>query len=581
MIGTGEAAPSEVPASSRDAVQAVRAGSTTLRGRPDWWRTAVTYQVYLRSFADGNGDGVGDVPGLLSRLPHIADLGVDAIWITPWYRSPMADGGYDVADHRDIEPLFGTLDDAQAVIDAAHALGLRVLLDVVPNHTSDRHAWFRAALASAPGSPERARYLFRDGLGPGGAEPPNDWRSAFGGPAWTRVLEADGRPGQWYCHLFAPEQPDLDWTNPDVAADFERTLRFWFDRGVDGFRIDVAMSLAKAPGLPDAGPNAWEHSDDNANFVPGHPCFDREEVHDVWRSWRSIADSYDPPRIFVGEVGGVTPDRVARYLRPDELHGAFNLDVLKARWDADDLRRTIDTTTEALREVGATSTWVLSSHDEPRHLTRFGWPDTGWRHPRLPLQGEPDLVVGERRARAALLLMLALPGGAYLYQGEELGLEQVLDIPDDLLQDPNWERSGRTMRGRDGCRVPLPWDGDAAPFAFSPDGATPWLPQPAAWARKTVAVQAADPGSMLNLYRRALAIRRTEPGLGGAGALAAFRWLPSPPGTLRFSRDDGIHVAVNLSDAIWLLPEGRLTLLRSTGEAAEPLRPDTAEWYRA
>jgi alpha-glucosidase len=537
--------------------------------------------VYLRSFADGNGDGVGDLPGLLARLPYLADLGVDAIWITPWYRSPMADGGYDVADYRAIDPLFGTLDDAQAVIDRAHALGLRVIVDIVPNHTSDQHAWFRAALERGRGSAARRRYLFRDGRGPGGDLPPNDWMSVFGGPAWTRVTEADGSPGQWYCHLFAPEQPDLDWTDPSVHAEFDETLRFWFDRGVDGFRIDVAMSLAKAPGLPDVPPDAWEHAGSSVYVRPGHPYFDREDVHEVWRAWRAIADAYDPPRVFVGEVAVVRPERLARYLRRDELHSAFNFDVLKSPWDATELRRTIDATMGALRGVGAPATWVLSNHDEPRHLTRFGWPETGWRDPMLPLQGEPDLVLGERRARAAILLTLGLPGGAYLYQGEELGLEQVLDIPDHLLQDPTWERSGHTARGRDGCRVPLPWEGDAAPFGFSPVGVTPWLPQPAAWAGKTAAAQAADPASMLTLYRQALALRRAEAGLGSAAALGAFTWLPSPDGTLLFRRGEGLHVAINLAGGDWALPDGRTTLLRSDGRAGGPLPSDTGEWFRA
>ncbi|MFN8619790.1 MAG: glycoside hydrolase family 13 protein [Chloroflexota bacterium] len=542
----------------------------------DWWRTAVIHQVYLRSFADGNGDGVGDLPGLRARLPYLADLGVDAIWITPWYRSPMADGGYDVADYRDIDPLFGTLADAQAVIDDAHALGLRVIVDIVPNHTSDQHAWFRAAVERGRGSAARRRYLFRDGRGPGGDLPPNDWPAAFGGPAWTRITEPDGTPGQWYLHLFAPEQPDLDWTQPSVHADFDETLRFWFGRGVDGFRIDVAMSLVKAPGLPDAGPDGWVRAGSGGYARPDHPFLDREEVHEVWRAWRAIADSYDPPRVFVGEVAVLPPDRLARYVRPDELHSAFNFDVLKCPWDAARLRATIDTTMAALGRVGAPATWVLSNHDEPRHLTRFGWPETGWRDPLMTLQGDPDLALGERRARAAALLTLGLPGGAYLYQGEELGLEQVLDIPDHLLQDPTWERSGHTARGRDGCRVPIPWGGDAPPFGFSPEGVTPWLPQPASWVAKTVTAESADPGSMLWLYRSALAIRRAEAGFTSAD----FRWLDSPDGTLLFARGDGIHVAVNLSASSLPLPAARTTLLRSTGPADGPLPPDSAEWFR-
>lgn len=537
----------------------------------DWWRTAVIYQVYLRSFADGNGDGIGDLPGLRARLPYLAGLGVDAIWITPWYPSPMADGGYDVADYRAIDPLFGTLDDARAVLADAHALGLRVLVDIVPNHTSSAHPWFREALAAAPGSPARARYLFRDGRGAGGDEPPNNWLSAFGGPAWTRVAEADGRPGQWYLHLFAPEQPDLDWTQPEIRADFETTLRFWFDLGIDGFRIDVAMSLTKDPALPDL---AFVDPTGAERWAIDHPYLDRDEVHEVWRSWRAIADAYDPPRVFVGEIALTRPDRLAHYLRRDELHTAFNFEFLKAGFDAAAIRGAVDATTTALRGVGAPATWVLSNHDEPRHVTRFGLPDTAWRHPLLPDQGEPDLELGTRRARAAALLLLALPGGAYLYQGEELGLWQVRDLPDDLLQDPTWERSGHTIRGRDGCRVPIPWDGDEPPFGFGPGDAA-WLPQPAAWRDFTPAAEDRDPASMLSLYRAALRLRRSLDGLRGDD----FAWLPSPDGTLVFARGGGLRCALNLGATPLALPAARRSILRSDGAAGGALPPDTAEWY--
>jgi alpha-glucosidase len=546
------------------------AGSSAGRSDGEWWRTAVIYQVYPRSFADGNGDGIGDIAGLRSRLPYLAELGIDALWINPWYPSPMADGGYDVADYRSIDPVFGTLADAEALIREAHGLGLRIILDIVPNHTSSEHPWFRAALAAPPGSSERARYIFRDGGGPGGDEPPNNWGSTFGGPAWTRVTDPDGRPGQWYLHLFASEQPDLDWSVTEVREDFDRTLRFWFDRGVDGFRIDVAMSLVKDPALPDVAPDAFDD-----RWVSNHPYMDRDEVHEIWNRWRRVADEYDPPRVFVGEIAITRPERLALYLRAEELHTAFNFDFLKSRWDADELRTVIDATFAALRPVDAPATWVLSNHDEPRHVTRFGLPDTGWRNTWLPDEGEPDLALGTRRARAAALLMLALPGCCYVYQGEELGLWQVRDIPDELLQDPTWERSGRTVRGRDGCRVPLPWSGDAPPFGFGPAGSVPWLPQPAAWRDYSVSAEWAAPDSVLALYRAALRIRR------GSGFLAgpAFTWLASPAGTLLFGRGRGFRCAVNVSGEAMPLPPSRSTLLRSDCGTGDDLPPDTAEWY--
>ncbi len=536
------------------------------RSGSDWWRTAVIYQVYLRSFADGNGDGIGDLPGLRARLPYVAGLGVDAIWITPWYPSPMADGGYDVADYRAIDPLFGTLDDAQTVLDDAHGLGLRVLVDIVPNHTSSEHRWFQAALRASPGSVERGRYHFRDGRGPGGDEPPNDWRSAFGGPAWTRVTETDGAPGQWYLHLFAPEQPDLNWASPEIRADFEQTLRFWFDLGVDGLRIDVAMNLAKDPDLPDLATFDGPPS-------AGHPYTDRDEVHDVWRSWRRIADGYDPPRVFVGEVHVGDPARLAAYARPDELHTVFNFEFLKAPFEAGSLRAAVDRTLGALGAVGAPSTWVLSNHDEPRHLTRFGLPYTWYRPPDLPDEGEPDLALGTRRARAAVLLSLALPGGAYLYQGEELGLWEVRDLPAELRQDPAWARSGGTVQGRDGCRVPLPWAGQAPPFAFGA-GELPWLPQPDAWRDHTVEAEDRDPGSMLTLYREALRLRRETAALVGA----PFEWLPAPADALVFSRGAAFRCALNLGAAPLSLPADRRTLVRSDGGSGD-LPPDVAEWF--
>jgi alpha-glucosidase len=542
--------------------------------RTPWWRDAVVYQIYIRSFADGDGDGIGDIAGIRSRLPYLRDLGIDAVWINPWYPSPMVDGGYDVADYRAIDPLFGSMDDALAFIDDAHGHGIRVLLDIVPNHTSDEHPWFQEALASPPGSAARERYVFRDGKGRGGERPPTDWPSVFGGPAWTRITEPDGQPGQWYLHLFAPEQPDLDWTEPEVAAEFESILRFWYERGVDGFRIDVAHGLVKDPAFPDLRGRSPK------SLVRPGPYWDQDGVHDIYRRWRAIADEFGE-RPFVAEVFVPSAERLARYVRPDELHTAFDFRFLQAGWDATSLRTAIDDNLRSLAPVGAPATWVLSNHDQARHVTRLGRASAreagalGAAGAGVGTPDPPDLEVGRRRARAALLLMLALPGTVYLYQGEELGLEEVEDLPEGSLQDPTWLRSGHTIRGRDGARVPLPWSGTAPPFGFGPDGATPWLPQPGSWVERTVEAETGDPASFLEFYRTALRLRREHLGFRGRG----LAWLPSPDDVLRFDRPGGLEVIVNLGPSSIELPTGRPTLLTS-----EPLPengglpPDTAVW---
>jgi alpha-glucosidase len=521
-----------------------------------WWRDAVIYEIYVRSFADSDGDGNGDVEGIRARLPYLRELGVDAIWITPWYPSPMADGGYDVADYRDIHPLFGSLPAAERLIGEAHANGIRVVVDLVPNHTSDRHRWFTEALAAGPGSPERERYVFR--------KTANDWRSVFGGPAWQETAD-----GEYFLHLFAPEQPDLNWENPEVREEFLDIIRFWLDRGVDGFRIDVAHGLIKQAGLPDVGeehPDVLEPTD-----RIDHPHWDRDEVHEVYRSWRRLVNERGGDQTFVAEAWVANPERMARYVRADELHTAFNFDFLRCAWDAGALRQTIDNGVAALEAVGAPATWVLSNHDVTRHVTRYGRAHTAGHGPRTDTPEPVDLEQGTRRARAAALLMLALPGGAYLYQGEELGLWEVEDLPDEVLQDPTWERSGRTNRGRDGCRVPIPWSGDTPPFGFG-DG-TPWLPQPVAWKDFTVEAQTGDPHSMLELYRTALRIRRTQPALGDG----TLRWLDAPDGTLIFARDPDFRCVVNLSGAPTPLPTGEV-LLTSAPLDDGRLPVDSAAW---
>ncbi len=547
---------------------AVADAATT--GEP-WWRTAVVYQVYIRSFADSDGDGVGDVAGLRAHLGYLAELGADALWINPWYPSPMADAGYDVSDYRAIEPTFGTLADAEALIHDAHQLGLKVILDIVPNHTSSEHAWFQAALAGDEAA--RERYIFRPGRGESGELPPNDWQSNFGGPSWTRVAAADGRPGEWYLHLFAPGQPDLEWNNPDVRGEFEDILRFWFDRDVDGFRIDVAHGLSKATGLPDAG-----RRDGGAPHNDIHPAWDQDEVHEIYRGWRKVADSYDPPRIFVAEAWVASNERLALYLRPDELHTAFQFDLLRAPFRAEVMRQVIDDASSAGAGVGAASTWVLSNHDVVRHVTRYSRSqpprlvESEWDRARWG--SEPaDVALGTRRARAAIMLTLALPGIAYLYQGEELGLEEVEEIPSAMRQDPRWEQSGRTDPGRDGSRVPLPWSGDRPPFGFSPDGASaePWLPQPAAWSVLTAQAQEDDAGSMLSLYRHALRLRRER-----WQNAAPVTWIDSPGDTLGFRRGD-MECWVNTGGDV-PLPKGEVLLASAGGTEAGVLPTDTAVW---
>ncbi|MGW3045491.1 glycoside hydrolase family 13 protein [Kitasatospora sp. NPDC001159] len=542
---------------------------TSNDARP-WWRDAVIYQVYPRSFADGNGDGVGDIAGIRAHLSHLVSLGVDALWTSPWYVSPMADGGYDVADHRDVDPLFGTLPEVEALIEEAHAAGLRMIVDLVPNHCSDQHPWFRAALAVGPGSPERERFHFRPGRGAHGELPPNDWTSYFGGTAWHRVTEPDGSEGEWYLHLFAAQQPDLNWEHPDVRADFEHTLRFWLDRGVDGFRIDVTDALVKQPGLPD-----------RADHRPGTPLpwADQPGVHDIYRSWRRLTDSYPGERMFVGEMWNPDPERFARYLRADELHTAFNFPFLKCPWNAAELRGVIERTLAMHTRVGAPATWVLSNHDTTRHVTRYGRADTAFAFDGGTRHATPvDLDSGTRRARAATLLTLALPGSAYVYQGEELGLWEVEDLPAELREDPTLHQSGYTDPGRDGCRVPIPWSGDAPPFAFSPpDGPkAPWLPQPAQWKDHSVAAQSGDPDSMLELYRTALRLRRAEEGLGD-GPMA---WLPGDDGVLAFTRPGRFACVVNLADAPAELPPHRGVLLASAPLERGLLPSDTAVWLR-
>lgn len=506
-----------------------------------WWNRAVFYQVYPRSFADSDGDGVGDLDGIAGKLDYLADLGVDALWLNPVTVSPMADHGYDVSDPRDVDPLFGGLAALDRLVTGAHARGIKVTMDLVPNHTSSQHPWFQEALATPLGSPERDRYIFRDGRGD---EPPNNWVSVFGGPAWTRVPD-----GQWYLHLFDREQPDLNWDNREVSEDFEATLRFWLDRGVDGFRLDVAHGMAKPPGLPDMAVvdnELLSNTDDD-------PRFNHDGVHRIHREIRTVLNDY-PHAVSVGEVWVYDNEQFARYLRPDELHLGFNFRLLRADYAVADIRDAIDNALAAAAIEGATPTWTLANHDVDREVTRYG-----------------GGAVGLARARAMALVMLALPGVVFVYNGQELGLPNV-DLPDEALQDPVWERSGRTERGRDGCRVPMPWTGASPPFGFSTADET-WLPMPAEWAELSVERQTADSASTLNFFRVALRLHRERAEFGGR----SVEWLDAPEDALAFRRGGGLVCVLNCGSQPVPIPAGEV-LLASGPLADGMIPPDTAVW---
>jgi len=545
-----------------------------------WWRDAVTYQIYIRSFADANGDGIGDVEGIRSRLPYLKELGVDAIWITPWYPSPQHDHGYDVADYMDIEPQYGTLADAERLIKETHEHGIKFIIDVVPNHTSDEHKWFQAALKAAPGSPERDRYIFRDGKGPNGDLPPNNWEAVFGGCAWERVIEADGKPGQWYLHLFAIEQPDLNWENPEVRSHLEDVLKFWLDRGVDGFRIDVAHGMIKYPGLPDI-PNINTTSEMLAPHE--RPFWDQEGVHDIYRSWRKILDSYPGDRMAVAEAWVSPAARIARYVRADELQNSFNFEMLTTLWNASEIKAKIDNSMAALVEVGAPPSWVFNNHDVVRSIDRLDLGLTNNGESTFTRQGDPakfNIARGTLRAKSATLMTLALPGGTYLYQGEELGLPEVRDIPEDRLTDPRWKMSGFKDRGRDGCRVPLPWKTDhAGGFGFSTNEMLEldqaWLPQSPWMGNFSAESQAGVAGSTLTMYRQALALRKLEEGLGDG----PMTWIEAGKDVVAFSRPGNFACYINFGAAIEI-PAGAKVLISSGPLEGNLLPTDTAVWLR-
>ena len=556
----------------------------------EWWRDAVIYQVYPRSFKDSNGDGMGDLGGVTQKLPYLKHLGVDAVWLSPFYLSPQHDAGYDVADYRTVDPRFGSLEDFDRMREEAHRLGLKIIVDLVPNHTSEDHEWFRAALTSEPGSPERDRYMFREGRGENGEEPPNNWKSLFGGRAWTRVPD-----GQWYLHLFDSSQPDLNWENPEVWEEFRAILRFWLDRGADGFRVDVAHGMIKAPGLPDwdeqvhmvegtDAQGAQDEPDGPSKTMDTGPYFDQDGVHEIYRDWHTVLQEYPGDRMLVVEAWVGPAERLARYVRPDEAQQAFNFDFLVAGWHRDRMRDTIEISLRANAAVGAPSTWVLSNHDTVRHASRYGLSSRTAYPNGIGAQDEqPHAGQGLRRARAAALVELSLPGSAYIYQGDELGLPEHTELPDAARQDPTFHRTAGSELGRDGARVPLPWAPVGDGLGFGPD---PWLPQPESFAGITVDHQLGDPQSTLNLYRRALELRH-DLELG----TAEFAWHPLSEGdqdvlayTMSCGTGETVLVAANLGESEIGFDElSRGELLLASGQNAvvnDRLSVDSAVWLR-
>ena len=556
---------------------------SNLAADPNWWRQASVYQIYPRSFSDSNGDGLGDIKGITAKVPYLKELGIDAVWLSPFYPSALADGGYDVDDYRNVDPKLGTLEDFAEMSAALHEAGIKLIADIVPNHSSDRHEWFQEALAAPKGSAARDRYIFRDGLGENGELPPSDWDSVFGGPAWERITEPDGTPGQWYMHIFAKEQPDLNWSNREIRDDFLKTLRFWSDRGVDGFRVDVAHALTKDLTEPLISKVELSAANTGTDGFPdgSHPFWDRDEVHEIYAEWREVFNEYNPPRTAVAEAW-VHATRRARYASPQGLGQAFNFDLLQADFDAEEFQEIITRNLAEATATGASSTWVFSNHDVVRHATRYGLPKGGGVHAKGQdgkgwlLAGAPaeelDVELGLRRARAASLLMLALPGSAYLYQGEELGLQEVTEIPDSERQDPSFFRNKGVEIGRDGCRVPLPWAADGTSYGFGNGNAH--LPQPEWFSRYAVEVQDGVEGSTLELYRKALKLRRE------LQTAEELEWVETGnPEVLHFSRHGGWQSVTNFGTEPVELPAGEVLLSSAPLEAGK-LPGATTVWMR-
>jgi alpha-glucosidase len=475
-----------------------------------WWKRAVIYQIYPRSFADTSADGIGDLAGIQLHLDHLSWLGVDGLWLSPIFPSPMADFGYDVSNYADVDPVFGTLDDFDEMLGSVHRRGLRLLLDWVPNHTSDRHPWFMASRGSRS-NPYRDWYIWRD--------EPNNWRQAFSdGPAWT----LDARTGQYYLHLFLPQQPDLNWNNPAVRAAMHDTLRFWLDRGVDGFRADVVHLIGKDPQLPD---------DSEARSRVSRVAFHTDpRTHQWLREIREVLDDYDGQRMMVGEVNLPDPAEVAAHTGPEQLHLAFNFNLLRAAWDATAFRAAIAGVEAATDGTGAWPTWVLSNHDESRHRTRYGG--------------------SEARARAAAVVLLTLRGTPFMYAGEELGLEDAF-VPPERRVDPG---------GRDACRAPIPWNSRPG---HGWGGTSPWLPWPPEPETRNAASQRRDLDSIANLYRRLLT-RRHDDEVLQLGDLELLDVADDVLAYDRVDRDDRRRVLVNFADEPVTMDAGTWTVVVAT-----------------
>ena len=544
-------------------------------GEPDeakWWRNACVYQVYLRSFKDADGDGNGDINGLRQELGHIASLGCDAIWLNPIFRSPQRDHGYDIADYRDIDPMYGTLEDFDTLLKDAHSRGLKILMDIVPNHCSDRHCWFQEAIRAEPGSPARHRFHFAPGRGARGEGTPNNWQSVFGGPAWSRVRgSADG---EWYLHAFDSSQPDFNWRNEEVREEFDSILKWWFDRGVDGFRIDVAHGLVKADPIPRG---------EVSNSGSAEGLWNQPEIHEIYRRWRAIANGYAPKRYLIGEVWVSDPCSFRNYTAEDELHQAFAFDFLVQPWIAARLRSAIDKGIGLASEAEGPA-WTLANHDVHRAVTRYGQeqvdeepvPDDMLASARKT--GPVDVALGTKRAGAALALMAALPGTIYVYQGEELGLTEHLELAPCERQDPIWYRTGGTQIGRDGCRIPMPWKRGAHSLGFSEQAwSDPWLPQPKTYEGMTRDEEALNPHSMFALYRRFLQARNER-----RRSIPHLEWLPLEQ-TDALAFDNGAFVCVTNTGAT-AIPFGRIgglgaVIARSDHSERDLIEGDSTVWF--
>ncbi|CAN2169377.1 AmyA Glycosidases [Candidatus Nanopelagicaceae bacterium] len=553
----------------------------------NWWRQAVIYQIYPRSFKDSNGDGIGDIKGITSQIDYLSSLNVDAVWLSPFYPSALADGGYDVDDYRDVDPKLGSLADFDEMLSKLHEVGIRVFVDIVPNHSSNRHEWFKEAIAAEPGSAARNRYIFRDGKGPNGELPPTNWPSHFAPSAWSHESTQGGKFNQWYCHLFAPEQPDFNWDNREIEDDFLKTLKFWADRGVDGFRIDVAHALKKDLSEPLKDQARYP---DLVNRKPDENIlFDRDEVHEIYKEWRQLFNQYDPPRVAVAE-SYVPADRLALYASPEELGQAFNFELLNANFNAHEYKTVVDRAFKQAQSIGSSTTWCLNNHDQMRPATKYGLLPTvdqiRWKN-SAGTTSPIDAELGLRSAIAASMFIMALPGCTYIYQGEELGLQEVLGIPEDQIQDPQYLRNHKVDVGRDGCRVPLPWTATGPSYGFGTGGSH--LPQPQWFSEWSIEGESKDSESPLSIFRKALALRKE------LVAPEEMTWHETGNlHVLHFSRPNGWHCITNFGrghfdltgkgeilHASGPLSEAGIYLVHGVETSGNDLPPATTVWLRA